>query len=1467
MTTRIKLRRDTKANWADVNPTLAAGEMGLESDTRRTKIGDGLTPWSGLEYTFGDLEVTGKKINGELGVSIASQDPETWISTVKAKTNYAGTTGIAYDSMGNLYISGWEESGYNTGSYDGTGKAFLIKHDSQGGVLWKKYIYLDSYTGGNGVAVDSEDNAVVITMGYSGAGFFAITKYESDGSLVWQKTYTDSYDYAEGIGLAVDGNDDFVVVGTRVDPNHNDNNGIFVMKVLGTTGVISWTRTMGRSQTNAWQPSVAIDGNNNIIMAGMDSWNSDGQATIVKLSSSGSPIWNKTLRNQEDEWDGYELDLGSIDADADGNIYFVGSYVVPDFVTDIQADTRDGRAGLILKMNSDGVVQWSRIVGPGDCSDLGASIVYKEGRLYATFQTERKYYKNDFTRNAVTGYTTQEIVLACYDAANGKVQWQRQFGPEVLWGTAIPTSNPNNGQDISTEQGRLIAVHGDYVAVAGQASEYSRTEDETTRSYAFLAQLPASGEEMDLAGWSYKASKHRGMYAQLQIEDYSDYTVNPTTTITVTGSGEYLPTNTAANVVVELMASGANQWDFKPNGDLALPVGGNIEITRPQQGSINVVGYFDSDNTDGIFNQFHSVTTDADGNQYYVGAWNWHYNSTPNGNSCMPMVVKVNAQGQVEWKVRLSNDYLYTNNAVYGEAHTVAYDPSSGRIVVVCHDSSEGNADQMLIVDLDPVTGKVVEHHRYRGPDDIRANGMVINTLGERFITGNIQGNNYISFTVTNAMVASTSTVDTLMVPRTTFDGHDAPSWLRGTNGWFVNGIGDVYEIDRYNDVSGTVREGSGATFDITIDGSGSITGAVVGAGGVNYQTGHKILIDHLEVDGSNSDSDIILTVTSATNGIIQTVAAGYYGSGGGAPGTWGGTTGTNYQVASGFTVDVQVNSNTATNNLVVYHNAGGNRYVVGDVITFPGTSIGGTSTATDLVITALQVGEYSGAVQSGEGTGYSVTTRGTSPLTYIRVAVSGGPDFSANGPWTLRHYTDANTFLAKFVSTTTNNSLVWAKWIEKSDYDVGVAVDYDSNGNLYWASKIVEETTATLGNYVDQPLIVKLNSQGQTQWAKTYLTDGYEGLPLGLQVDSEDYVVLAQARYTGNSDLPVIQRISSTGTALWTKLILADGAEGVGYGSGGLALDNDDNIYFNVTRHDGQDGVIWVSKLDIQQGYTIWGQDFAQGNNWTNGGFNRWSNGIATDGDKYYLAGMTFDIDGNEGNAFAAALPADGSAADTNHGPFSVNEALFDSDGGWGDGGGLAPVDRDYLITTATNQFTVVTDRRDIQSWIEPGPTSNYPVYTKSDAGIVFGDGTVQTTSGQGLPQVRLTRYNKYTKLKLSDSGKHLYVTNQDQIIEVPTYSEVEFPVGTMITVVNVSGANVYIVAAKDNYRTYLYCPSEDGSEGSSNNLNGWRFYDAGGGNFITLLKVEESYDNGSRWIVNGNNAYNVSDIDPLDP
>lgn len=67
--TVIKFRRDTAANWTTANPTLAAGEVGLETDSGLVKYGNGTSAWADLQYTTASTIKT--KVQNNSGASIA----------------------------------------------------------------------------------------------------------------------------------------------------------------------------------------------------------------------------------------------------------------------------------------------------------------------------------------------------------------------------------------------------------------------------------------------------------------------------------------------------------------------------------------------------------------------------------------------------------------------------------------------------------------------------------------------------------------------------------------------------------------------------------------------------------------------------------------------------------------------------------------------------------------------------------------------------------------------------------------------------------------------------------------------------------------------------------------------------------------------------------------------------------------------------------------------------------------------------------------------------------------------------------------------------------------------------------------------------------------------------------------------------------------------------------------------------
>lgn len=68
MATRMQQRRGTAVQWSTANPILAAGEIGITSDTRIIKVGDGTTAWNALAQilNLSYLGITAKAADSNL---------------------------------------------------------------------------------------------------------------------------------------------------------------------------------------------------------------------------------------------------------------------------------------------------------------------------------------------------------------------------------------------------------------------------------------------------------------------------------------------------------------------------------------------------------------------------------------------------------------------------------------------------------------------------------------------------------------------------------------------------------------------------------------------------------------------------------------------------------------------------------------------------------------------------------------------------------------------------------------------------------------------------------------------------------------------------------------------------------------------------------------------------------------------------------------------------------------------------------------------------------------------------------------------------------------------------------------------------------------------------------------------------------------------------------------------------------
>jgi hypothetical protein len=110
MATRMQQRRGTAAQWTAANPTLAAGEIGFETDTNKFKMGNGSSAWTALTYFSNNAALT-DLLDGapdalntlnELAAAI-NDDPAFFTTTASNLFNHTNSTinahGIADTSL------------------------------------------------------------------------------------------------------------------------------------------------------------------------------------------------------------------------------------------------------------------------------------------------------------------------------------------------------------------------------------------------------------------------------------------------------------------------------------------------------------------------------------------------------------------------------------------------------------------------------------------------------------------------------------------------------------------------------------------------------------------------------------------------------------------------------------------------------------------------------------------------------------------------------------------------------------------------------------------------------------------------------------------------------------------------------------------------------------------------------------------------------------------------------------------------------------------------------------------------------------------------------------------------------------------------------------------------------------------------------------------------------------------------
>ena len=1357
MATRIKLRRDTAANWTSNNPRLALGEPGVETDTRKMKVGDGATLWNDLDYmaSTGDLSINTNTISG------SNTFYDNWISVVTGKVDGIladmNADAVAIDSMGNIFMSGY---------YFGNTGAVLIKFDNSGAVIWQKKI-VDNECYGRGMTVDGDDNLFLLLNGGGNTNSTAMKVNGDTGSIMWQKTFnnagnTDDY----GLVCDVDAAGNLFVGGYFVNTGDSEFDDMMIYKLNGTTGSLIWAKGYNQALTvDEKAAGIAVDADGNIIMAGSFYSNDLGSNRLVLLKisgSDGSVTWNRSMeRTVTAKTDNYsDAPQGNYPAsvviDGVGNIYVNAAF----------SDRNATAAPSLFKFDNDGNIQWTKAIGFGSefsSQYPGGIDVDNEGYVYftGTVLVPRNYVSQS---NNTYNYDAWKLLVAKFDG-NGNCIWQRTLEREQ--GATHDSVNPDDFSDIWPSQ--LVQVMGDNLVLGGGTYTNGRSNSGPEFYYeAFVANLDRSGKEIKgLQGWTFKATSFQlESLGNLVEEDITINTNDPDLTSTNGDS-----TTTTGEDGVSLYPILQDKTAAIVLNDGELTVTGSISLSRPTKGYCASLGWFNGENESNNHGDVWSESTkhDADGNLFISAGWN---NQQYGNEGNQPLLIKLDSTGKMQWQ-RVWETLADPNNDQ--EPLDLALN-SQGNPVQLTTDGNEG----FYVTTYNKDTGEVMEAlHVTNTEENIYPNGLRLLSDDTPVVVGNLSNNRTYYRNVTDGgSGASGSGPYVLVVPRTVFDLGDStllslPTWY---NNWYVqDGTSqswDAYvtDVNYYQNLeTHPYQTGSGAVFSITTDGSG-ITGVVVSNGGSNFKTGNSILIAGTNFTGGSSPAnDVTLIATTVVNGAITEVAWSGDVSGTTA-GTFTSVTGTtNY--GTGYVVDMRFLASNG--DLIALNiNANGSGYTIGDKVKVLGTDIGGTSPANDVII-SIQGTYGSGSVNSHNNDNDAGIT------TYVKITTNYNYDFNQSGTYDIYQYTGGDAFIW---------TPMWNKVIggNNSNYDTFTGVAIDSNDNIIATGKYQSNNDGHEG------MVVKFNSSGATQWAK-YI-DGAEGYQrvTNAVVDSSDNVYTLS--YFTYDDNPRITKMAANGDPQW-QITMTD----MECSNRGFAIDSDDNIYFGGDSYSGEGFV--VGKLD-KHGNQQWLRHIITGLN-SDGNDGYWngylSDHLSVGPETYTLVGYGDYPGGQDSQAYIMNLPKDGSGIG-NIGNWEYKEVQsrrdsLDINTNFMDDIEIAYKAQSFTTTTIAGPF--LSDGVDRKIKIEPLKIGD-AADIKGVSTFEFEDGTTQETSGQDIPQIpRGASLNYSYVISAKDRGKH--IMKDGGVVVVPTHVMSPLPIGTVVTIVSM-GSTVNITSYDSN-------------------------------------------------------------------
>lgn len=222
----------------------------------------------------------------------------------------------AVDSAGNLYISG-----YTLDPTSGRMNVPVLKFNSTGSFVWQRSISGTGNQLADGIAIDSAGNVYLTGYTKSGldpSGDAFIAKLNGTGSLLWVKSWGGS-GFDQGWAMNTDSSGNLYMTGRTASFSPNS---VLMLLKFNSTGGLVWERLWGVGQGGNVGLGIAFDNSSNVWITGGTGPSSSDQTTWDALIMEVSPEGNLLAQKS---WGGNGYDTSqSLTVTPSGQIIFGG---------------------------------------------------------------------------------------------------------------------------------------------------------------------------------------------------------------------------------------------------------------------------------------------------------------------------------------------------------------------------------------------------------------------------------------------------------------------------------------------------------------------------------------------------------------------------------------------------------------------------------------------------------------------------------------------------------------------------------------------------------------------------------------------------------------------------------------------------------------------------------------------------------------------------------------------------------------------------------------------------------------------------------------------------------------------------------------------------------------------------------------------------------------------------------------